>query len=439
MSDQGRNLARIALSFAAFGAMLSAAHYALGQGILMPSVGPINQSMSGATVAAPIDSIGSIDWNPAAISGLPTSEVAVGLGLVLPKSALSSAIPAFGVAGTSDSEPGATPVPTIGMVHHVAETPWSIGLGIFGVGGFCANYAASTTNPILLPQATAAMPLGGLGRIYAKAEIFQIVPTVSYALSERFAIGFAPTVTLAGLIVDPMFLARPNDANNDGAFTYGPGSGTRLAWGGGFQLGAYLTTESCWNYGLSYKSPQWMEPFRYNSQDEFGGPLFATVRFNLPSIVSLGTSYTGFERWLFATDLRYFDYANSTGFGDQGFRPDGSVAGLGWKSVLSISQGVQYLWSDCLTLRGGYTYNQNPITSEQMMFNVASSLIIQHWVSMGATYQWCDCVSTTVAWTHGFENTVTGPLQTPAGAIPGSSLKANVSAEILNFGVTVSY
>src|SRR4051794_37195272 len=99
MSDQGRFLARIALNIAAYGAMLSAAHYAYGQGILMPSVGPVNQSMGGATVAAPIDSIGSIAWNPAAISGLPTSEVAVGLGLVLPKSSLSSAIPAFGVAG----------------------------------------------------------------------------------------------------------------------------------------------------------------------------------------------------------------------------------------------------------------------------------------------------------------------------------------------------
>ena len=32
------------------------------------------------------------------------------------------------------------------------------------------------------------------------------------------------------------------------------------------------------------------------------------------------------EEALLATDFRYFDYANTTGFGDQGFRPDGSVA-----------------------------------------------------------------------------------------------------------------
>lgn len=419
--------------------MGSTASNARGQGVFVPSVGPINQSMGGATVAAPIDAIGSLAWNPAAISGLPTSELAFGLGLVLPTTSVSSAIPAFGVAGTSDSEPGVAPVPSIGLVQHCEGSPWTFGLGIFGIGGFSANYAASATNPIFLPQPSAGAPLGGLGRVFAQAQIFQIAPTAAYAFSERFSVGFAPTITLASLFADPLVFAPPNDANGDGFFSYGPGSGTRMAWGGGFQLGAYWTTESCWNWGLSYKSTQWMEPFRFNSQDELGGPLFATVNCDLPPIVSLGTSYTGFERWLFAMDLRYFDYANTTGFGDLGFRPDGAVAGLGWKSVLSVSQGVQYQWSDCLTLRTGYTYNQNPVSSDQVMFNVATSLIIQHWYSLGATWCWNECLSTTLAWTHGFENEKTGPIQTPGGPIPGSSVTTRVSADILTFGATVAY
>ncbi len=439
MKNTWRNWAQILLHTIVCCSGLAIASDAWGQGVFIPSVGPINQSMSGASVAAPVDSVGSLAWNPAAISGLPNSEVAFGLGLVLPTTSLSSAIPGLGLAGTTDSEPGVAPVPTIGLVHHLADSPWTIGLGIFGVGGFSANYPASTTNPILTPQPSAAQPLGGLGRVFAQAQIFQIVPTVSYALSERFSIGFAPTITLAGLICDPLVFAPPNDANNDGFFSYGSGSGTRMAWGGGFQLGAYYTTESCWNWGLSYKSPQWMEPFRFNSADELGGPTFAEVNFDLPSIISLGTSYTGFERWLFATDFRYFDYANATGFGDQGFRPDGAVAGLGWKSVFSVSQGVQYQWSDFLTLRTGYTYNQNPISSEVTMFNVASSLIIQHWYSLGATCRWNECISTTIAWTHGFENEVSGPFQTPAGPVAGTSVTTRVSADILNFGVTVAY
>jgi long-subunit fatty acid transport protein len=73
------------------------------------------------------------------------------------------------------------------------------------------------------------------------------------------------------------------------------------------------------------------------------------------------------------------------------------------------------------------------------MFNVASSLIIQHWFSLGATWHFNECVSTTVAWTHGFENAVTGPILTPGGPVPTSSVTPHVAADILNVGVSVAY
>jgi long-chain fatty acid transport protein len=40
-----------------------------GQGIIVPSAGPINSSMAGASTAAPVDFGGSY-WNPAILSGL---------------------------------------------------------------------------------------------------------------------------------------------------------------------------------------------------------------------------------------------------------------------------------------------------------------------------------------------------------------------------------
>ena len=48
---------------------------AVAQGIVVPGVGPINRSMAGAAVAAPIDAAGAMHWNPAAISGLRTSQM----------------------------------------------------------------------------------------------------------------------------------------------------------------------------------------------------------------------------------------------------------------------------------------------------------------------------------------------------------------------------
>lgn len=442
-------LIRIVAVAAIWSVVLGRSDALFGQGIYLPFVGPVNQSFGGVGAAAPIDSIGALATNPATISGLHSSEVAFGLGLALPSTNLDSTVAAgaFGIgppvnlAGSQGGEPGICAVPTIGFVHRNDGSPWTVGLGIFGVGGFSANYAATTTNPITLPQGTAATGgLGGLGRVHAKVELYEVAPTLAYAFSDKFSIGVSPLLTLATFTASPFFLGPPNDADGDGFSRYGPGDGARTAFGGGFQLGGYYITDGNFRYGLSYRSPQWMEPFRVNSQDEIGGPTFFKANFDLPSITTFGLAYSGFESWLFAVDAKYFDYANSDGFGPTGFLPNGAAAGLGWRSIFSVATGVQYEATERLTLRAGYTFNENPIRSDTAFFNVQSSLIIQHWLSFGATYRWNQHVTSTIAYTHGFENSVSGPMYVPGvGAIPGTSVTERISGDILNAGVTVNF
>jgi long-chain fatty acid transport protein len=430
---------------AAVCALLFFASHAQAQGVFLTGVGPINQSMGGAGTAAPLDSIGALNWNPASISGLRNNEMGFGLGLVLPTETLSSSVnpgalgggfPPVRLAGSSGGEPGVMPAPTIGFVQRAPNSQWSYGLGIFGVGGFAANYASSPTNPILSPQA----PLGvGAGSIYSQAAIYQIVPTVSYAVNDNLSFGFAPMITMAQVFMTPLTLAPPNDANHDGFYSYGPGNATRFAWGGGFQVGTYYISDSKVHFGVSVKSPQWMEPFRYNSVDELGQPVVQKVNFNLPTIVSLGTAYSGFQRTVLALDVRYWDYGNALGFNGGGFLPNGAVGGLGWRSVWSVSTGAQYDLTQRFTVRAGYTYGANPVPSSLTMLNVASSLINQNWLSMGASWRFTQRVVATLAYTHGFQNSITGPFLVPAGAIPGTSVTSTISSDILNGGLTVLF
>jgi len=74
-----RWLAALALT-TALAATTQTAH---AQGVYLPSIGPTNQSFGGAATAAPIDSAGALYWNPATLSGLKSSEMALGLGIVL--------------------------------------------------------------------------------------------------------------------------------------------------------------------------------------------------------------------------------------------------------------------------------------------------------------------------------------------------------------------
>lgn len=408
------------------------------QGVALSGVGPVNRAMGGASTAAPLDAAGALMWNPASIGALPSSEVDLGLELLLPTEKLSSNFPAFGLQGSSGGEPGVSLIPELALVHKSEDSPLTFGLGIFGIGGFQTNYPASLTNPILTPQAPNGV---GLGRVSSVAEYFQVVPTVSCALTENLSVGFAPTLTIAKLDVNPVVFAAPDDSNGDGFFTYPTGDGTRYRFGGGFQLGAYYTPGTAWNFGFCFKSPQWFERFSANTVDELGRPTVASVRFDYPLILSLGTSYTGIENWLFSCDVRYFNYAGTAGFGSPAaFAAAGVVTGLGWKNIVSAHAGAQYCVSQRLTLRMGYQYNPSPIGSEEAFFNVASPLVIEHVLGTGFSYRLTGNEILSVAYLHGFQNDATGPIQAPGlGAIPGTSVTSTVSADALAVGLTVQY
>ncbi len=409
------------------------------QGIFLIGTGPVNQGMGGAAVAAPLDVTGAINWNPATISGLPRSQIEIGLGLVLPTETVSSQ--AFGLSGSTQAEPGATPVPNMSFIIKDECSPLTWGLGIYGVGGFSSNYRASSlsdpasANPIFTPQPPNGV---GVGRVYTNAEIYQIAPAVSLALTDHLSIGVAPTIDVALVQADPLLFAPPNFVQ--GSPTYGPGDGTRFTWGGGFEVGAFYTTDYCWNFGVSYKSTQWFEPLRFNSNDQLGEPVFDKVNIQLPQFVSIGTAFTGWKRTVYALDVRFVDYSHAEGFGGSGFRPDGSVIGLGWRNVVTVATGLQYRLTDCLTVRGGYTFVENPIPSAQEQFNLGTSLIMEHFLSIGASYWIRQCVAIDIAYTHGFENSLSGPFVTPTtGPIAGTNITSTVSADHLTLGLSVRF
>jgi long-chain fatty acid transport protein len=405
------------------------------QGIALSGVGPVNRSMGGAATAAPIDAAGALMWNPASISGLSCSEVDLGMELLLPSEKLSST--AFGMQGSTGGEPGVMPIPEMAIVHKTDGSPWTWGVGVFGIAGFTTNYPASLTNPVLTPQPPNGI---GLGRVSSIAEYYQVVPTISYAINDQLSVGIAPTLTIAKLDINPMVFAAPDDAAGTG-FNYPTSDGTRYHFGGGFQVGVFYTPTPTWNLGFCFKSPQWFETFTANVTNELGQPEVAAVNFDYPLILSLGTAYTGVQDWLFACDVRYFNYAGTAGFGSPaGFAPDGAVTGLGWKSIVSVHSGAQYFCSDRLSLRLGYEYNPSPIGDDQAFFNVGSPLIVEHILGIGFSYRLTEHEILSVAYLHGFQNESTGPISAPGlGAIPGTSVTSAISADALGAGLTVQY
>ena len=136
------------------------------EGIAVPGVGPINRAMGGAAVAAPIDAVGAIHWNPASISGLASNEMLFGFELLLPTEEIASTLGPF--SGSTGGEPGVSVIPTFGLVHRPVDSPWTFGFGLFGIAGYSINYPADPSNPILSPQPPNGL---GVGRLFSQTEV----------------------------------------------------------------------------------------------------------------------------------------------------------------------------------------------------------------------------------------------------------------------------
>ncbi|QDV67945.1 Outer membrane protein transport protein (OMPP1/FadL/TodX) [Rosistilla carotiformis] len=404
--------------------LLAATGVCFGQGAIVSSAGPVHRGMGGASTAAPISALGALYWNPATISGMEHGELEVGMDVLFTQHRIDSSYSPY--SGSTEAEPGTYPIPNIGWVHHLENSPVTIGLSVNAVAGFKTNLQSSLTNPVLLPQPY------GLGQVSSEASFLQIAPVLSYAVTDQFSIGGGPIVTSGQVGIEPFVFDSAN-ANR----TYSSGRSSRYHWGGGLQLGAYYIANDAWRFGASFKSPSWMESFEFYGEDENGAPRQMSADIDLPMIVSLGTAYAGFDKWLLALDLRYIDYANADGFGDPAeFDSTGRLKGLDWSSIMSVAIGAQRALGERTFIRCGYSYNQNPIQDSESFYNVATPLIYEHTLSVGGSYQLNETLALNMAYSHFFENSRTGPIVNPvAGPLPGSSVTNEMQANVLSFGI----
>ena len=374
---------------------------AFGQGVMLRAVGAVNESMGSTATACPLDAAGAINWNPASISALEKNEMSFGLGIIMPKSVVSSSMehPDLGpISGSTEGRTGAIPAPTMALVWRPSpKSRLTYGLGMGAVGGAATLYPADDPNK---PINERNPVLEGISKS-STVVILQVTPTVSYKVSDRLSVGFAPIVDIAGLTLNPMQLGQ---GQHHQVHNYG----TRYAWGAGFQMGAYYDFKNHFKTGFMFKSPVWAESLRYHGTFvNDGTPANGAFNLNLPMTLSAGISYDGFRNTVLALDIRYFDYANTNGF-RTGLSPTGVVEGLDWNSIVSVAMGVERTLSKKLKVRMGYCFNENPVPSRSAFLNVSAPLTIMHALSFGATYAITKDFEANVAYSHGFKARAAG-------------------------------
>lgn len=400
-------------------------------GIYLPGAGSTHAGMAGASTATPLDALGALYWNPAAIGRLGRNEVAIGGAFVYPDIFVSSSRPQLNgqvLSGRTRSDNGFPLVPSLGVVTKLdPESPFTFGFGMVALGGGGVNFPGDANNPILSP--TGPLNQFVLGPVFSNVQLLQMNPTVSYQVTDRLVVGVGPTVDIAMVSMDPAYFATPNVTAGQ-LNTFSSATNSRPFWGGGFRAGlVYSVTESL-DVGFGYTSEQWLETWRFNARDNAGNARSLSLKASLPAIYSVGVAWRGIERLTLAADLRYFDYANTDLYGTPVVQ-----SGLGWDNTLAVSIGGDYQVTDRIAIRAGYQYNECPLRNTSTLFNIQSPAIIQNTVSVGTTVSLTEALSFGLGYAYGFENTITGT----ATQVPNASITLGAASHALLFNLQVKF
>lgn len=454
------------------GLTLAVWHNAAAQsGHVMNGVGPIDQGLSGAGMAAPQDALTALHWNPASLFAVPGRSLDIGLQVMKPTGAIRSTVEAgaFGqipnfvdpagpptvpypwaaLDGSTNSDPGVFPIPSLGFVNAAEDSRLAYGFSAFGVGGFGVDYAGSPMPMGSLPDNAILSPqrgeLGmGFGSLASEFMLLQASPTIAYRVTDNVWVGLAPTFNLAALDLSVFPATSPTFTNTPlGPQPMYPDAPRAWATGFGFQAGLHANVENGLQLGFSYKSPQRFQDFEF-SPELSGAPDYA-FRMDYPMILSVAAAYTGVDGLMLAGDIRYIDFENAEGFSDTGFDEMGAVRGFGWSSITVVAVGAQYSVADGLPVRVGYAYNPSPIDEETSFFNSPAAAIVSHHLSGGFSYHVREGLVASMAVQYGLENEVSGSWQTvdPGSgatvAIPGTTLTNTLSTLTVIGGVHVSF
>jgi long-chain fatty acid transport protein len=429
--------------FFALVALAAAPQAALAtDGHFLHGVGAINSAMAGIGVASPTSLLGAFYVNPAGLLAFKGTATELGFEMFKPERSIESK--AGPASGSTVSSSAFVPIPAFGWSRELRKDELTIGVAGLGIGGFGVDYHTDASNPVLAPR-----PFG-FGAIYSNFSLMKIIPALAYRPTDNLRIGVALNVDWASLAVDPMPIAAPAvDPGPDGVWQtaddrayYSRATDAAGAFGIGAQLGLQFAVTPQLSLGAAYTTPQVFQAFKFDAVYEnpnlpsYNTPRSITFNMDVPAVYAAGLSFAPSSVFNVGVDAKYLTYHSTRGFKDQGFAPDGSVKGFGWQDIWTVSGGLQFRPMSQVALRAGYNYSGNPIPNNLSMFNAAAPAVVQHHATFGAGYMFTNGFGVDVAYYHAFAHSITGPFQSPAGAMPGTSITSSLSENSMLVGFT---
>ncbi|KPK07832.1 MAG: long-chain fatty acid transporter [Betaproteobacteria bacterium SG8_39] len=318
--------------------------------------------------------------------------------------------------------------------NYMLQPKLSLGVTVYANGGMNTDYKSGQLDQGVCqmgpPSGVPANLLCGSGQLGVNLEQLIIAPTLAYKVADKHSIGVSPLIAYQkfkayGLQPFGAISSSPSDLTNNGHDT---------SWGYGLRIGYYGEISRQFSVGVAYSTKISMGEF-----DKYKGLFAEQGGFDIPENYSLGVAFKPSDKLTIAADYQRINYNKVNSVGNPSNQPgcmptmpagpgvgaaclgaSSSSIGFGWDNIDVWKLGVEYQWNQRLTLRGGYNHSDNPIQARDVTFNILAPGVIEDHVTLGFTYQLEGNSEITMAYMHGFKNSVSGPATNPYFNVGGT-------------------
>ncbi|BBP02010.1 OmpP1/FadL family transporter [Sulfuriferula nivalis] len=374
-------------------------------GMFADGYGMVAAGMGGAATAMSEDAFGGAN-NPASMVFVG-DRIDFGASLFSPRREATSMD--FGAGNgsstTIQSDKNYFVVPEFGY-NKMMSKDLSLGVTVYGNGGMNTDYAAGSNNINMY---------GNTGRLGVDLVQLVIAPTAAYKIAPNHSIGISPLIGYQRFKADGVL---SDNANGNGTGnSINPGYDD--AFGYGVRIGYMGKITPDFTIGASYSTKVKMQKF-----DKYATTLFATGNgaLDLAENYSLGVAYKVMPDLTMALDYTRINYGDVASIGTST-----AQRGFGWNGIDVWKLGAEYKYSKAWTMRAGWNHGDNPINAADAFSNIIAPGVIKDHLTMGTTYATSTGGELTIAYTHGFENSITGP----NAAVPSSMTTIRMHQDIL--------
>jgi len=349
----------------------------------------------GAIVASPVDAP-SVLFNPAAagMMGIDTVAFDLGAGLLHAERSITNPM----ISTDSDSENyfalGA------GLITKLSDKAFFY-VAAGGVSGLGTDFERS-----LIPNAATA--------VVSTKGLLKFQPTFTYKPMENLSLGASVQIGYQTLAMNTPNFSLPQTGE----------------FGFGGSIGAIYKISPMWQLGASFVSEMDVSEYDFHGSYDKDGfmPNFPSVPgtysldMDAPATAAFGVAFTPMPKLLIEADVKWIGFSDVMDSIDLTDSSGAVVQRLafGWEDQWVYSIGADFAVTEAITLRAGYNYGATGIDPEDVQYNLGSVAVVEHHLSLAASRKWTSIpgMKSTLSYTRGFENSVTGNIPTPGGMVP---------------------